>query len=84
MNIWWYIVVVKVMHIHEIFVAKDDDHKSLLYLVCFWSHHILVKAVSFSNSFFFLFSNHYSHYFLRPGSYFTSIGPLILEYDWFL
>ena len=36
MNIWWYIVVVKVMHIHEIFVAKDDDHKSLLFLVFFW------------------------------------------------
>ena len=76
MNIWWYIVVVKVMHIHEIFVAKDDDHKSLLFLVFFGSHHILVKAVCFSN--------HYSHYFLRPGSYFTSIGPFILEYDWFL
>ena len=66
------------MHIHEIFVAKDDDHKSLLFLVVFLGHTIFsyIKAVCFSN--------HYSHYFLRPGSYFTSIGPFILEYDWFL
>ena len=59
------------------FVAKDDDHKLF---VCF-----LVTNLSSAICLHFLkFSNHYSHYFLRPGSYFASIGSFILEYDRFL
>ena len=56
MNIWWYIVVVKVMHIHEIFVAKDDDHKSFLFLVFFWVTPYSRKSCLFFKSLFSLLS----------------------------